>query len=171
MDDKWETITQKGLKPGDMRFLGAYGKFNQMGSGVENFLALVDGKSMWSCKNGSKWEEVSTNGLPSGFVINQFDCILKLAMFSMTSASPEPELFASLADQTMWTYIPGNRSWYDIDSKGFPANYKIKRLKAYQKYGNATPDVRILACLEDNSLWYYRKRRMDTNIYYRITFE
>ncbi len=154
--DKWEPIPLKGLKEGaDIRFLGGYGKMSQMGGGQDNYVALVDGKTMWSSKNGGKWEEVSTNGLPSGFSINRFDAILKLAMFSFSSNTPEPKLFVCLDDQTMWGYIPGNRSWYDIDNKGLPGTYKIKTFRVYQKFGNATVKIQILACMEDNTMWNY----------------
>lgn len=159
--DGWKAIDTKGIRDGaTIKLLDSYVKMGAMGGSSENYVALVDGKSLWYSSDGGKWQKMKDNGLNlMKNTINTFTCILKLGAFSFTSSLPESKIFVSLSDQSLWRYIPGDNSWYDIETDGLPSGYKIKTMRAYEKFGTATAKVQMVACMQDNTMWDYLDKK------------
>jgi hypothetical protein len=155
-EDKWKNIPLKGIKdPANMRFLLTSLKFGMMGSATPIYMAAMDDNTLWSSSDGDKWQSVSTGGLPSGATINQIDYYAKLALIAM--GTPESRIICCMSDQSLWKFTMGNRNWYPLDNKGLPSGYKIKVFKNCSKIYDAGVTMRILAALEDNTIWAYNE--------------
>lgn len=148
----WEPVPMKDFPKDDsVIFLRTYQKMGMMGSDTR-YVVKLKSNEIWWC-DGSKWKKFEENGLPKNQAFKQFEIYMKPS--GALSSLQEGRFVAVLENESIWWCAVSGKSWTKLDTKGLPEAYKIKSLKAYQKYGGLTGETRLLILLEDGSLWWY----------------
>lgn len=112
--------------------------------------ALLSNNTIWWCSVDKEWEQVSSEGLPKNEEIIDFEVYQKTGLMSL-----ETRYMILTSKNSIWWYAD-KKDWEQIETTSLPKNKKIKDISVFNKgTGSYIQSVRIIAVLDDNSIWWY----------------
>lgn len=111
---------------------------------------LLSNNTIWWSAIDKEWEQVPSEGMPKNEEIIDFEVYQKSGMMSL-----ETRYMILTSKNSIWWYAD-KKDWEQIETTSLPKNKKIKDISVFNKgTGSYVQGVRIIAVLDDNSIWWY----------------
>lgn len=151
---KWKQVRAKGMpENAEIKFLRTYQKTGMMGNETR-FVVVLNDNSLWWFADGNNWKAIDKKEFPTNATINQFEIYMKM-QYALSFVQIEGRLITVTDNQTIHWKGAGDKEWQFLAHKGLPPERKIIMLRTYQKYNGLNPETRLLAQLDDNTLWWH----------------
>jgi hypothetical protein len=112
--------------------------------------ALLSNNTIWWCSIDKEWQQVPSDGLPKNEEIIDFEVYQKSGLMSL-----ETRYMILTKNNTIWWYAD-KKDWEQIETTSLPKDKKVKDISVFNKgTGSYIQSVRIIAVLDDNSIWWY----------------
>ena len=143
----WTNLDKTGLPAAELTQISTFQKVKGVTHTPSFIVTLADRSVFKRSVDDDSWKLIATRNFPKDYKIKTIDSYLKTPL----AGSAESRIICSLNDGSIWWTSEKESTWLKISTTGLPKNYRIKKMKVFQKNNSS----RILLLLEDSTLWWY----------------